>query len=94
MNPLRPGVHLILRKAPCTIVPAGIAGAYDAWPRWRKYPIPAPLFLPPNRGTIAVTIGKPFASNIYEGQSREEVLLDLDRRIREEQARAERFRRQ
>jgi 1-acyl-sn-glycerol-3-phosphate acyltransferase len=93
MNPFRPGVHLVLRRAECQIVPVGIAGAYAAWPRWRSYPIPAPLFLPPWEGTVAVTIGKPIDSNIYKGLERKEVIEDLEKRIHVVQARAERLRR-
>ena len=93
MNELRPGVHLVLRRAECQIVPVGIAGAYHAWPRWRAYPIPAPLFLPPWPGTVAVSIGKPVASSYYEGFDRSEVLADLEKRIQAVQARAEVLRR-
>jgi 1-acyl-sn-glycerol-3-phosphate acyltransferase len=93
MNPLRPGVHLVLRRAECQIVPVGIAGAYAAWPRWRAYPIPAPLFLPPWAGTVAVSIGKPISSTDYQGLERAEVLQDLEKRIQEVQTRAEALRR-
>ncbi len=88
MNPFRPGVHLVLRRAECQIVPVGIAGAYAAWPRWRSYPIPAPLFLPPWQGTVAVSIGKPIPSSMYDGLERAEVLADLEKRIHAIQARA------
>jgi 1-acyl-sn-glycerol-3-phosphate acyltransferase len=93
MNPFRPGVHLVLRRAECQIVPVGIAGAYEAWPRWRPYPIPAPLFLPPWNGTLAVSLGKPIPSSLYDGLSREEVLADLEKRIHAVQERAEVLRR-
>ena len=59
VQPLRPGIHLLIKKMAMPIVPIGIAGAYDAWPRWRAYPIPAPLFLPAGKGTIAVSVGPP-----------------------------------
>lgn len=93
MNPLRPGIHLILRKAPCQILPVGIAGAYDAWPRWRAYPTPAPLFLPPTKATIAVAIGRPFCSSVYDNQPRDAVLQDLFRHIHDAHAAAEKLRR-
>ena len=94
MNPFRPGVHLVLRRAECQIVPVGIAGAYDAWPRWRPYPIPAPLFLPPWKGTVAVSIGKPIPSSHYDGLERGEVLADLEKRIHALHTRAVTLRRQ
>jgi 1-acyl-sn-glycerol-3-phosphate acyltransferase len=94
MNPFRPGIHLVLKRVECQIVPVGIAGAYEAWPRWRAYPLPAPLFLPPCPRTIAVTIGKPIPSSIYKGHDRALMLADLEKHVHEVQARAERLRRQ
>lgn len=93
MNPLRPGVHLIMRRAPCQILPVGIAGAYHAWPRSRSYPIPAPLFLPPTRATIAVSVGKPICSSIYDNQPRQAVLDDLWRHMHDAHVAAEKLRR-
>ncbi len=93
MISFRPGVQLVLRWAECQIVPVGIAGAYAAWPRSRTYPIPAPLFLPPWAGTLAVSIGKPISSSIYKGLDRAAVMADLEKRVHEVQARAEVLRR-
>jgi 1-acyl-sn-glycerol-3-phosphate acyltransferase len=93
MNPFRPGIHLVLKKAECQIVPVGIAGAYAAWPRSQAYPIPAPLFLPPSASTVAVTIGQPIHSSIYKGRDRALMLADLEKRVQEVQARAELLRR-
>ncbi|HEY8505260.1 MAG TPA: lysophospholipid acyltransferase family protein, partial [Gemmataceae bacterium] len=46
LQPLLPGISLILRRARVPVVPCGIAGAYHAWPRSRNYPVPSPLFCP------------------------------------------------
>ncbi len=94
MVPFRGGVHLLLSRGESHIVPVGIAGAYDAWPVWRSYPIPAPLFLPATRGTIAVSIGEPLRSESFAGMSRSAVLDELFDRVSAVQARAERLRRQ
>jgi cytidylate kinase len=75
------------------IVPVGIAGAYDAWPIWRPYPIPAPLFLPPAPGTISVSLGQPFDSAPFAKMPRKEALEELFDKIRAEQVRAEKLRR-
>lgn len=93
MHPLQPGVHLILRRTPATIVPVGIAGAYDAWPIWRKYPILAPLFLPPAAGTIAVVAGAPIDSKPFAELPRDEALRQLLAAIQKVQTRAEELRR-
>lgn len=93
MQPFRPGVSLLIKKVETPIIPIGIAGAYDAWPIWRNYPIPAPLFLPAGRGTIAVSIGKPFHSRDLAGLSREQMLDRLFAEVQAAQQRAERLRR-
>jgi 1-acyl-sn-glycerol-3-phosphate acyltransferase len=59
MAPLKAGIALLFKRVKVPIVPVGIAGAYDAWPRWRKYPIPSPIFLAPNGRSIAVAYGRP-----------------------------------
>ena len=32
------GIALLLKRAPCQVVPVGIVGAFDAWPRSRTFP--------------------------------------------------------
>ena len=74
-------------------MPVGIAGAYDAWPRHRPLPIPAPLFLPAGRGTLAVAIGRPLDARRLVDLPRERLLETLLGEIRLAHARAERLRR-
>jgi 1-acyl-sn-glycerol-3-phosphate acyltransferase len=93
MGPLMPGVHLIIKKTRPLIVPVGIAGAYDAWPRWRPYPIPAPLFLPGAKGTVAVSIGKPFDSTHLAEMPRDQAIAELFTTIHKMWRRAEHLRR-
>jgi 1-acyl-sn-glycerol-3-phosphate acyltransferase len=93
MEPLKPGVHLIIRRALPPIVPIGIAGAYDAWPRWRSYPTPAPLFLPPGKGTVAVSVGRPINSKRFAEMPREAALAELHREIQQMAEHAARLRR-
>jgi 1-acyl-sn-glycerol-3-phosphate acyltransferase len=92
MQALRPGVHLLIKRAHAPIVPVGIAGAYDAWPRWRKYPIPAPLFWPGCRATIAVAIGKPLDARRFAEMPREHSLEELFGAIKAVWQRAEKLR--
>jgi 1-acyl-sn-glycerol-3-phosphate acyltransferase len=93
MCPLRPGVHLLIRRAKAPLLPVGIAGAFEAWPRSRDFPIPAPLFLPAGKGTIAVAVGKPLESARYADMPREQALNELFDEIHKVQTRAERLRR-
>lgn len=93
MQPLRPGVRLLVQRAQVPVVPVGIAGAYEAWPRSRPLPVPAPLFLPAGRGTLAVSVGRPLGPAALLKGARKGMLETLSRAIREVQARAERLRR-
>ncbi len=93
MHPLKPGIHLLIRKAQVPIVPVGIAGAYDAWPIWRSYPIAAPLFLPAGPATISVSLGKPVDPAPFAKMPREQALKELFDLIHIEQQRAEKLRR-
>jgi 1-acyl-sn-glycerol-3-phosphate acyltransferase len=93
MHPLRPGVHLLLKRNPVPVVPIGIAGAYDAWPRWRPWPVPAPLFLPAGKGTLAVSVGRPLDARRFQDWPRERVLTMLFEELHKRQARAEKLRR-
>ncbi len=77
MHPLRPGIALLIKRVRAPIVPAGVAGAYAAWPRNTPLPVFAPLFLPPSRRTVAVVYGEPRDPATLDGLSREEVLAVL-----------------
>lgn len=95
MKPFRPGIHLILKKTHAPVVPCGIAGAYEALPRGRHPPIPghAPLFLPPGRSTIAVSIGKPLDGARFAKMPREQSLAHLFEEVKKMQEHAEHLRR-
>src|SRR5262245_7087558 len=44
LQPLQPGISLLIKRTHAPVVPVGLAGAFHAWPRWRPPPIPSPLF--------------------------------------------------
>lgn len=93
MQALRPGVHLLIKKAPCPIVPVGIAGAFEAWPRTRTLPKFSPPFWPANHACVAAVAGKPLEGSLLAKQPREVVLATLFDSIQEVQHRAELLRR-
>ncbi len=93
LHAFKPGFSLLVKRSKAPIVPAGIAGAYAAWPRTQKLPRLAPLFMPPSKRTIAVSIGKPIDPSIYKNMSREEMLDDLRTRVQFQMDRAEQLRR-
>jgi 1-acyl-sn-glycerol-3-phosphate acyltransferase len=93
MQPLRPGVHLILKRAPVPVVPVGVAGAFDAFPRRRKWPVFSPPFLPTTGADIAVSVGRPLDGRELVKLPREPFLRTLSEAIAAAKARAERLRR-
>ena len=93
MQPLKAGIHLLIKRTHAPIVPVGIAGAYQAWPVWRAYPVPAPLFLPAQPGTLGVVMGPPLEAHRYAEMPREQAMQELSAKIADEQRRAERLRR-
>jgi 1-acyl-sn-glycerol-3-phosphate acyltransferase len=93
IQPLKPGIHLLIKRSRVTVLPVGIAGAYNAWPSWRAYPIPAPLFLPATKQCIAVSIGCPLKAGCLTGLTRDQVLSTLSAELQKAHERAERLRR-
>ncbi len=92
MLPFKPGLLLVLRKAPVTILPVGVAGAYEAYPRKAKLPRFAPLFCPPNGCALACSIGKPIPPEKYQHLERDELLDFLFQAVKTEVDKAEKLR--
>jgi 1-acyl-sn-glycerol-3-phosphate acyltransferase len=93
MLPFKPGILLLMKKAPVPIVPIGIAGAYEAYPRTRLVPRLSPLFWPATGAAVAASIGRPLPPEHFAGMGREEVLKALAHAVEAEVKRAERLRR-
>lgn len=94
LEPFKAGISLLVKKVKAPIVPVGIAGAFHAWPRGRKLPRFAPLFLKAKPATLAVSIGKPIDPSQFVGLSREEMLAKLHAAVAAEFAKAKRIKRQ
>jgi 1-acyl-sn-glycerol-3-phosphate acyltransferase len=92
IHPLRPGIALLIKKAKAPVVPVGIAGAYEAWSRHRSFPIPAPLFLPAQKGTIAVSVGQPLDGRQLAELPRERILDQLFQELQKVHHKANRLR--
>ncbi len=93
IQPLKPGILLLIKRIDAPIVPIGIAGAFDALPRTRHWPKLSPFFLPPNRATIAVSIGKPIPAAHYRDMPRAKALMELEEELKRAKERAEKLRR-
>jgi 1-acyl-sn-glycerol-3-phosphate acyltransferase len=93
LQPLMPGIHLLLRRSQAPIVPVGIAGAFTALPRTRHWPKLSPLFLPPTDSTLAVYIGRPLDGRRYAELARAQALAELFEELQKVHDRAEKLRR-
>jgi 1-acyl-sn-glycerol-3-phosphate acyltransferase len=93
VQPLKPGVSLLIKRVNCPIVPAGVAGAFAAWNRFMKFPRFSPPFLQAGPSTIAVSIGKPIDPARYAAMDRDAMLDDLRRELAVQHQEAERLRR-
>lgn len=93
VQPLKPGIMLLMKRIEAPIVPVGVAGAFDALPRTRKWPKLSPFFLPTTGADIAVSYGKPIPSQHYRDVPREQALAELRQELIRAKERAERLRR-
>lgn len=93
VQPLKPGVSLLIKRLSCPIVPVGIAGAFAAWSRFMKVPKMSPLFLPPGPSTIALSVGEPLDPARFATQKRDAMMDDLHGVLKKQHAAAEELRR-
>jgi 1-acyl-sn-glycerol-3-phosphate acyltransferase len=89
----KPGIQLLIKRTHCPIVPVGIAGAFDALPRTRNWPIFSPLFMPATRGALGVAVGKPLDSKRFAAMPREQMLEELENELKKVHLEAERIQR-
>jgi 1-acyl-sn-glycerol-3-phosphate acyltransferase len=71
---LKPGFVALARRGKRPLIPVGLDGAYDAWPRNSTLP---------QLSSIHICIGEPITVEEIEQWSDEEVVAELERRIRE-----------
>lgn len=93
VHPLQPGVHLLIKRSGAPVIPVGIAGAFEAWPRSQPLPIPAPVFLPQQKRTIACVIGAPLQATDLMKLDKPTLLTTLYDKIDAVQREAEHLRR-
>jgi len=67
LQPFRPGVALLIRRAKVPVVPMGIEGATEVWPRGQRFPRLS--------GRIEVEVGEPIPFEALPSDGRE--LLDV-----------------
>ncbi len=81
--PLKSGICALARRGRCPLVPIGIAGAYEAWPRHHKLPYP---------GRVRVVFGEPISVEQIAELSDEELLVELTQQMQKCQEAAQQWR--
>ena len=71
--PLQPGIITIAKRARCPVVPAVIEGAYEIWPRHRRFP---------GRARLWVEYGRPVAPEQLAEMDPDEAVRCLTDRLR------------
>jgi len=92
-QPLKAGVSLLLSRFDCPILPVGIAGAFEAWPRTQAAPKVSPILTTPRPGSISLSFGPVVRSSEIAKLSRPQQLEKIGELIKTEIARAEEIRR-
>ncbi len=72
--PFRPGFTALAVRSKAAILPVAIEGAFQAFPRNRKWP---------KLGRIRVHFGKPIMPNEFASLDERELLAEVERRVRE-----------
>jgi 1-acyl-sn-glycerol-3-phosphate acyltransferase len=79
MGPLKPGVAVLVARAGVPIVPVGLAGIFEAWPRSRAFPVPHP---------IRIHYGPPIFPEELTGLGTEAITALIRQRLHESRAEA------
>ena len=81
VQPLQPGFCALARRGKAILLPVGMDGAYDAWPRSVKLP---------RRSSIRVCVGQPLTPAEVDELDDQRLIGEVEQRIRrcQEQARA------
>ncbi len=72
--PLKPGFSALARRARVPLLPIGIDGAYQAWPRDHAFP---------GLSTIHVHVGEPIPAEEAAAADERELVAEVERRIRD-----------
>ena len=74
LAPLKPGIAVLVARARVPVVPAGLAGPFEVWPRSRAVPVPHP---------IRIHYGRPIWPEDLTGLATDAVTALIQRRLEE-----------
>ena len=73
LAPFKPGLTTVVRRCGAALVPVGLDGAFEVWPRNRRWPRP---------GIVHVVIGEPISPELCGSLSDHCLVEELERRVR------------
>lgn len=73
IQPLRLGTIRLVLKAGVPVVPCGVVGLYDFWPRWDRLPRRLPFL---NRAPVTIRFGTPMHFGRHDDRASREAHLD------------------
>jgi 1-acyl-sn-glycerol-3-phosphate acyltransferase len=73
IQPLRLGTIRLVLKAGVPVIPCGVVGLYDFWPRWDRVPRRLPFV---KRAPVTLRFGTPMHFGRHDSRASREVLLD------------------
>lgn len=79
VSPLKPGFVSLARRSKQPLVPVGMDGAYDAWPRQAKFP---------RLSNVVVCVGEPISVEQVHELDDDQLIAELEHRIRDCHAKA------
>ena len=74
VSPLKPGFVAMARRSRVPLLPVGLDGAYDAWPRRVRFP---------RRARIYICIGPPLEPELVASLLDAQLVAELEQRIRD-----------
>jgi len=72
LGPLKAGIATLVSRAEVAVIPAGIAGTFEAWPRNRPFPLPHP---------VRVHFGEPIPPEVFRGLEPQAVMTIIRQRM-------------
>ncbi|MEQ1905289.1 MAG: lysophospholipid acyltransferase family protein [Pirellulaceae bacterium] len=73
LQQILPGISALARRSRAPIVPVGVSGAFRAWPKSRKFPVPGPK--------IRVVIGRPIPFDEFSALDDDGLISLLQQRM-------------
>jgi 1-acyl-sn-glycerol-3-phosphate acyltransferase len=74
LGPLKPGIAVLVQRVGVPVVPAGVAGMFEVWPRSQPFPVPHP---------VRIHYGRPIYPSELEGLDTEAITGLIRNRMEE-----------